>query len=49
MIERIVLYSVLAVVVLSMLAAVLPRITPSLVMLALVAVIVRLVWSYTGH
>ena len=49
MIERLVFYGVLAVVVLSMLAAVLPRITPSLIALALVDVIVRFLWNYTGH
>ena len=47
MIERIVLYGAAAVVVLSMLAAVLPRITPSLIALGLVALVARVVWFYT--
>ena len=47
MIERAVLYGVVTVVVLSMLAAVLPRITPSLVALGVLVLIGRIVWFYT--
>jgi hypothetical protein len=47
MIERALIYLIAVVVVLSMLAAVLPRVTPSLIALALVAMIARVVWYYT--
>jgi hypothetical protein len=47
MIERLVIYGAVAVVVLSMLAAVLPRLTPSVIALGLLALIARVVWFYT--
>jgi hypothetical protein len=45
--ERTILYGVLAVVVLSMLATVLPRITPSLIAIGLFGLVARAVWFYT--
>jgi hypothetical protein len=47
MIERTILTAIVVVVTLSMLAAVLPRITPSLVALGVLALIARVVWFYT--
>jgi hypothetical protein len=46
-IERIVLYIIGGTVALTVLAAVLPKLVPSLVILALVTVIGRLVWWRT--
>ena len=42
-----ILYGALLVVGLSMLAAVLPRLTPSVIALGLLALIARVVWFYT--
>jgi hypothetical protein len=47
MIERTILYGVLTVVGLSMLATVLPRITPSLIALGLLVLLGRVAWFYT--
>jgi hypothetical protein len=47
MIERAVIYLITAVVLMSLLASVLPRITPSLVALGLLILVGRLVWWYT--
>lgn len=47
MIERIVIAGVVIVVTFSMLAAVLPRVTPSLVALGVLVLLARLVWFYT--
>jgi hypothetical protein len=46
-IERMVLYGALLVVGLSVLASVLPGITPSLVALGVLVLIARVVWFYT--
>jgi hypothetical protein len=46
-IERAILHSVAAVVVITMLAAVLPKLTTSIVALSLVAMIGRCVWWLT--
>lgn len=47
MIERTIFYGVLLVVGLSMLAAVLPRVTPSLIALGVLVLLARVVWFYT--
>jgi hypothetical protein len=47
MTERTILYGVLTVVVLSMLATVLPRVTPSLIALGILGLAARVVWFYT--
>jgi hypothetical protein len=46
-IERIVVYGVVAVVTVSMLAAVLPKILPIITVLFLLAIVGRYVWWYT--
>jgi hypothetical protein len=46
-IERLVIYGALAVVVLTILASALPRITPSLIALGLLVLLGRVVWWYT--
>jgi hypothetical protein len=46
-IERIVVYGVVAVVAVSMLAAVLPKILPAITVLFVLAVVGRYVWWYT--
>lgn len=47
MIERTIVVAIVIVVALSMLATVLPRLTPSLVALGMLVLIARLVWWYT--
>jgi hypothetical protein len=47
MFDRAIILVIVAVVILSALASTLPRITPSLVALGLLALIARLVWFYT--
>lgn len=47
MIERVIVTGVVVVVTLSMLAAVLPRLTPSLVALGVLVLIARVIWWYT--
>lgn len=47
MIERAVVTGIVVVVTLSMLAAVLPRVTPSLVALGVLVLLGRVVWFYT--
>jgi len=49
MIEQAVVICLVIIVTLSMLAAVLPRVTPSLVALGVLALVVRIVWSLTGR
>jgi len=46
-IERVIVTGVVVVVTLSMLAAVLPRLTPSLVALGVLVLIARVIWWYT--
>jgi len=46
-IERAVVTGIVVVVTLSMLAAVLPRVTPSLVALGVLVLLGRVVWFYT--
>lgn len=40
---------VIAVVVIELLASFLPKILPSLIVLAIIAVVLRLVWFFTSH
>ena len=47
MIERAILHSIVAIVGLTMLATVLPRIMPSLIALGLLVLLGRAVWWYT--
>jgi hypothetical protein len=47
MIERVVVYLIVTVVLLSVAASYLPRVASSLVALGLIACIARLVWWYT--
>jgi hypothetical protein len=47
MLERAVVLGIVAMVIMSVLASTLPRITPSLTALGLLALIARLVWFYT--
>ena len=49
MLERLVIYLIAVVVVAGVLAADLPRITPSLVALGVLVLVGRLVWWYTGR
>jgi hypothetical protein len=46
-IERTILTAIVIVVTLSMLAAVLPRVTPSLSALGVLVLVARVVWFYT--
>jgi hypothetical protein len=46
-IERTIVIAIVVVIVLSMLASVLPRVTSSLVALGVVALVARVVWWYT--
>lgn len=47
MLERAVVFGIVAVVLMSALASVLPRITPSLVALGVLGLVARAVWWYT--
>ncbi len=47
MLERTVVLGIVAVVLMSALASTLPRVTPSLAVLGLLALIARVVWWYT--
>jgi len=48
-IERTLICLLATVVLISLVAAYLPRITPSLIALGIVAAVLRIVWFYTGR